>query len=436
MFRYSKAKGLLESLGEFTDSENGIQTIILNSDVTPRMLSAILLAAYNQPDYLRFLDHTPSFDHSEWTDILNEWGKPSLHDNEEYADIRIELRQSSSTPSTPSPRHVHRFLLALRIPYFNALLLSDFADAKQDNLILDPYIVSPIQMDRILAYVYGGPPAVVLTTLDSAKNLYAAADFLGITELCTHCIQTFYDLTHDLSCGCAPCSLMAPKIASFARDKNLVGLEEDCRFVMVRQWVTCWPAVGFGELGPELREEVLLGVLEMVTVGSVVDMMWGRDAVRKTLDGVKASWGDVVREMVARVDERIKELIVHRFASVCRADEELQRALGFGFGPVDSLEEVLGIAVAGLTEGNAVEILSAMVRILWPYSEELMENEVEGKRGDFGPAAAALRKARRRCVNFIAKRWMSIHHNGGFKGIDHDILREIAAGTFMFRIKP
>ncbi|KAJ3048093.1 hypothetical protein HK097_010879 [Rhizophlyctis rosea] len=331
------------------------------------------------------------------------------------SDVQLVLDSPITTPSTLP---LHRFVLAVRIPYFTALLTSTFADSTSPTIHLDSTIITPETMHLILQYAYTSTITFPCPLqIDTLILLYSGADYLGMTNLCTYTITQIYTLSHDLSCACTSCILLLPSIASFARSRNLPCLETDCRFVMVKAWDRCIPQRGFAELDLEVREEVILGILEKVTVGGVLEMLKQCRIVEKKVEGVTVSWGNTVRSIVTRVQDRVNELIMERFPSVCRADVEFRRCCENQHWGADLVEEVLGVALKGLNEGNAVEVLLAVMDIL---------KRVESMGTDGGDTP--LVRAKRECVEFVARKWWSIQQRGLFRDLSDELLVEIAAG--------
>ncbi|KAJ3027344.1 CAP-GLY domain-containing linker protein 3 [Rhizophlyctis rosea] len=143
--------------------------------------------------------------------------------------------------------------------------------------------------------------------------------------------------------------------------------------------------------------------------------------VQRKVEHVTSGWGSIVSGVVHRIQDRINELIIERFPSICRADVEFRRCCENYHWGADLVEEVLTVAVKGLNEGNAVDVLKAIAGTLKGTLEHL-----HGAGGDMDDMP--LVRAKRQCVEFIARKWWSIQQRGLFKDLDDELLAEIAAG--------
>ncbi|KAJ3275828.1 hypothetical protein HK104_003816, partial [Borealophlyctis nickersoniae] len=391
---------LLDEWGEEINEERGV-CIKIHEGVEREAVEKLVSSAYEGTGGL--MDLTCS---NAYSDVcVDVFPSPFSSSSSPPQPPKQQQLQSphQSPPQKDLPYHLHKFLLATRIPYFHALLTSPYLDSSSPTHTLPTHIIPPHALHTIITHVYGGtvPPA---RTLDEALSRHAAAEYLGVTAVSARSLRDVYAVLHNLCCVCEGCVASIPRVVEYARDRGLEALETDCVDLVVRGWDRCIPTKRFaGDTPPEFRDRVCEGVVESIRVGTIVETITKCTRAVTKLHGVPGGspWVATVTDIITRIKHRTTEIISTQFPHL--AQTELTARV-----ESDTLDEILDVAIANLKERNAVDVLKGLVWLDWSVGGE------------------AVSRARVKCVRFIALRWVSLRLGGGFEGIEKDILKEIA----------
>lgn len=172
----------------------------------------------------------------------------------------------SSTPSTPSPPSspikdkqqqqeseesdnertrwpCHKHVLSKHSHYFQAMFTCDFEESGATIIFMPRGIFSSAKtLDQILHYMYHSTLDdledtttddssdtsyasdattidITLQQLTQYQDLYAAADYLGMAELCGYLADKLAELAHHCTCYCDSCAYVVPSLFAFSEPR-------------------------------------------------------------------------------------------------------------------------------------------------------------------------------------------------------------------------
>lgn len=287
-----------------------------------------------------------------------------------YVDVRIHLtpllseeKDSDSDDSTDSLSSTsvftaHRFVLVSRSPYFSSLLLnhSAFRPASAGgigdiHLPTPPF--TPASLHFCLGWMYAGHLDFSNRSFDlgTAFQIHRAAAYLQLDSLVAEIeSRIVWDFCHGLDvakCRCKKCTNRAARIWRFVTSPEVssVELKERTRRYIIRAWGECWGR-DVGSLDDEGRREVVRDVVDNITWRNIAATYRAIITVRTRMEnglrtkGGAATWVDPLADMVERLEERAKEVLVADFDRIADGQELWALLQGTGFSD-DVLEELL-----------------------------------------------------------------------------------------------
>ncbi|KAI8340289.1 hypothetical protein BC941DRAFT_420014 [Chlamydoabsidia padenii] len=182
----------------------------------------------------------------------------------QHSSLSSTTSSSLTPPSTPSKEQkqqgeeqrtrwpCHKHILSKYSKYFETMFTCDFEESGATIIFMPRGIFgSSRTLDSILHYMYhstlddnvkkeedqdtdtayfsssdDGDTTNTTTTLDDIleqltryQDLYAAADYLGMAELCIHLADKLMELAHHCTCYCDTCAYVVPSLFAFSQPR-------------------------------------------------------------------------------------------------------------------------------------------------------------------------------------------------------------------------
>ncbi|ORY22450.1 hypothetical protein BCR39DRAFT_551657 [Naematelia encephala] len=296
-----------------------------------------------------------------------------------YADVRIHLapiheldaegsaedslsddsEESTDSLSSTAVFTAHKFILASRSPYFTSLLLNTAAfkplggsGATADiHLPTPPF--TPAALHFCLGYMYAGHLDFSNRTFDllTAFQIHRAAAYLQLDTLTNEIeARIANDFCHglDLSkCHCRRCPMRAARVWRFASEPDVgaVALAKRAREYVLRGWGDSWGRE-VGSADDDQRSGLVRDTIARIGPGKVVSAFKAIAQIQARMEaGIRArareaaAWVDPLQEMLEKIQEHTRTVLLNDFAAVADAGELWQLALGKGFN--DDLLDIL-----------------------------------------------------------------------------------------------
>lgn len=385
------------------------------------------------------------------------------------AGVSSSFNNASSRSSTISACAttsfaVHRCILAAQSSYFHAMFCKEFCEASSPVVYLPSDVFTPDAFQVILDYYYtgrvqlalrnddddddedgGGGDTTTTTTPTTNTQLsllpthdghrltqkilmmrifqdaFRVAEYLGQYEtVCQALMQAMAHILKQYKCTCRDCAALLPSMLWFA-DRyvadlraHIISLYTDPAYALA----TLWPAHTFGvlieskpALANELVERMKSTNIKKQTAIQVLE------ALHLCLARVR---NPTVREIVEKqLVNHTVQMISDNFEFYCVEYPILLSCVdGIAVGSVDFLEFLLMQVVQhGINERNAGGLYQGIVGDLIGRHQEMDVDSVVDN---------VLMDARQQCIDYIAKHWSSIKSQGGFRGVDKEMMRRLS----------
>ncbi|CDR48050.1 hypothetical protein NBRC10512_001222 [Rhodotorula toruloides] len=320
-----------------------------------------------------------------------------------YADVSLVL---DGTPGGPFA--AHRAMLAVRSPYFRALLLGEYSDSSAQTLALPSPPFTPASTTFVLGYLYSGTLDFSTRSFDlsTAFELWRCAAFLGLS--------TLQDELEDWVCSTLT-TQRAARVFAFAHapDVGSNRLASAAMPHLVERLDPTWVATPHvGEVDYEAQKKLVRAACDNVKPDNAASLAVQVAACRRKL--AASSWAEHVRAMLEAVEAQLVAVMANNLDGVVRSASFGDLVDGVGFNS-DVLEWLLGLLVKGLTESQAAQAYQVLV-------EKVLLRE-KGLRAD---ARILVEDARTGVVRYLKRKWDGVRQCGGFNGIAPHVLRELA----------
>ncbi|KAJ3364262.1 hypothetical protein GGF32_002233 [Allomyces javanicus] len=215
----------------------------------------------------------------------------SLLDYGDDADCTLVVEDTTGAPIYLVT--AHRFVLAARSPYFEAIFgpagLGGLARTTTAHRFRLPLAVfgSPALFDNVLTFIYTGafrtPPASAL----QAFELFHCAQFLAMPALQAAVIAGLRVLLHGFTCSCASCCATLPSVLLFAEHMGATDLCSELVPAFSRAPAKLWTSLEFLNFPPPIKESIFRTfLLEAEHNGAaLLDGIMNLDAVLAAIQG-------------------------------------------------------------------------------------------------------------------------------------------------------
>ncbi|BGP31641.1 hypothetical protein JCM10296v2_003415 [Rhodotorula toruloides] len=320
-----------------------------------------------------------------------------------YADVSLVLDGAPGGPFA-----AHRAMLAVRSPYFRALLLGEYSDSSAQILVLPSPPFTPASTTFVLGYLYSGTLDFSTRNFDlsTAFELWRCAAFLGLS--------TLQDELEDWVCSTLT-TQRAARVFAFAHapDVGSNRLASAAMPHLVERLDPTWVASPHvGEVNYEAQKKLVRAACDNVKPDNAASVAVQVAACRRKL--ASSSWAEHVRAMLEAVEAQLVAVLANDLDGVVRSAGFNDLVDGVGFNS-DVLEWLLGLLVKGLTEGKAAQAYQVVV-------EKVLLRE-KGLRAD---ARVLVEDARAGVVRYLKRKWDGVRQCGGFNVIAPQVLKELA----------
>ncbi|KAI8837361.1 hypothetical protein BC829DRAFT_447690 [Chytridium lagenaria] len=273
------------------------------------------------------------------------------------------------TITTNPPLHTHKFLLAVRIPYFTGLFTNTFIDSTTTSVSL------PFDKDAIttLLHFLTTPTLPTLTPQNSPR----------------------------VSVSLISCNSIRFEMNAVAYKLDLQGLMEDAAWVMAKHWTTFLTNKLSTDLPDTVNDMISRTVLSVITPSNLCTFL----ETHPVDELILTPHPNPLSTLITASLDKIKHICQTRLRDIWTTDARFRDDM-MGVGPFLGRpvnRKIVEFAVEGVREGNVVEVLNVL--------DEMME---------------VLRESRKRCVRFLSKRWMNMVYSGRLNDVNDALLCEIA----------
>ncbi|GAA6051851.1 hypothetical protein NBRC10513_001973 [Rhodotorula toruloides] len=320
-----------------------------------------------------------------------------------YADVSLVLDGAPGGPFA-----AHRAMLAVRSPYFRALLLGEYSDSSAQTLALPSPPFTPASTTFVLGYLYSGTLDFSTRNFDlsTAFELWRCAAFLGLS--------TLQDELEDWVCSTLT-TQRAARVFAFAHAPDVCSnrLASAAMPHLVERLDPTWVASPHvGEVDYEAQKKLVRAACDNVKPDNAASVAVQVAACRRKL--ASSSWAEHVRAMLEAVEAQLVDVLANNLDGVVRSAGFNDLVDGVGFNS-DVLEWLLGLLVKGLTESQAAQVYQVLV-------EKVLLRE-KGLRAD---ARVLVEDARAGVVRYLKRKWDGVRQCGGFNVIAPQVLKELA----------
>ncbi|CDH57969.1 hypothetical protein RO3G_00517 [Lichtheimia corymbifera JMRC:FSU:9682] len=368
----------------------------------------------------------------------------------------------------------HRFMLAAQSPYFYAMFCTQFRESSSSTVHLPGDLFSPAIAEATLRFFYTDSLKVpdlpnVLPAgrqrlaqkkyaLRILQQMFPAGDYLGHGDtLCEAALYEMDLLCHGFKCVCADCAALLPSMLWFA-DKNaatmptlrstLIALYSDPIHALAPLWSQQPFAILVGALAltdESLAEQALLtlfsstttihhdsglstlvdelrkNTLENVTKHNAIHVLHSLHLCLSKLRGSNPfpTWSSPVLDILNPIVHHTVEMVASNFDFYCVEYPILLSCvdgIGHGFS-VDFLEFLLNrVLTESIRDTNAGILYQGIVRDLIGRQEMVQNLAVDGVLVD----------ARKRCAEYLARRWVQVKAQKGFSRVEKEVMRHLS----------
>lgn len=409
----------------------------------------------------------------------------------------ILFTHTDSTPSSPPPSPMdqqqqqqrtsfpaHRFMLAAQSPYFYAMFCTQFRESSSSTVHLPGDLFTPAIAEATLRFFYTDslkvrdlpnvlPPgrqrlAQKKYALRILQQMFPAGDYLGHGDtLCEAALYEMDLLCHGFKCVCADCAALLPSMLWFA-DKHaatmptlrsaLIALYSEPVHALAPLWSQQPFAILVGALAltdESLAEQALLTLftnnnntsttesglstlidelrkhtLENVTKHNAIHVLHSLHLCLSKLRGSNPfpTWSSSVLDILNPIVHHTVEMVASNFDFYCVEYPILLSCvdgIGHGFS-VDFLEFLLNrVLTESIRDANAGILYQGIVRDLIGRQEMVQNVAVDGVLVD----------ARKRCAEYLARRWVQVKAQKGFSRVEKEVMRHLSEGKVQAMLK-
>ncbi|KNE64789.1 hypothetical protein AMAG_10132 [Allomyces macrogynus ATCC 38327] len=238
----------------------------------------------------------------------------SLLDYGDDADCTLVVEDTTGAPIYLVT--AHRFVLAARSPYFEAIFgpagLGGLARTTTAHRFRLPLAVfgSPALFDNVLTFIYTGafrtPPASAL----QAFELFHCSQFLAMPALQAAVIAGLRILLHGFTCSCASCCATLPSVLLFAEHMGATDLCAELVPAFSRAPAKLWTSLEFLNFPPPIKESIFRTfLLEAEHNGAaLLDGIMNLDAVLVAIQG-RAGFHELTMVVAHMCDALVPQLL-------------------------------------------------------------------------------------------------------------------------------
>ncbi|GAA5928178.1 uncharacterized protein JCM15063_003808 [Sporobolomyces koalae] len=326
-----------------------------------------------------------------------------------FADVEIVLEAHDGTVSVPFS--AHRAILASRSPYFETLLLGEFADSQLARFTLPSPPFTPPSLVFVLGYMYSGTLDFSNRNfnLETVFETWRCAAFLSMATLQE-------ELQVKIVTMVTP--QRVPRIYQFAHapDVSSSVLVRATLPLLLERFEDMWPTPYIGTLDYEPQMDLVSKVKASISPATVAKTSRQTRRLRKKIELERSGWARNVEAMLEAIEERLAVVIANQLPEVVASPGFIELVDGVGFSS-DVLEWLLLqlFHQDELKEENAPHAYQALVGSVLLREQGIMVD-----------ARMYVEDARNGLLRYIKNRWTMVRDAGGFDRLEPWCLKELA----------
>ncbi|KAI9320475.1 hypothetical protein BX666DRAFT_1908362 [Dichotomocladium elegans] len=357
-----------------------------------------------------------------------------MYEYEIAADVTVTV---SSGPESTS-FNVHRFILALKSSYFNAMFCKSFSEAASPVVQLPSDVFSPAALRVIIGYYYTNQLQITTPHDQTAlipnhecnltqkthmlrilQEAFRIADYLSQYDtVCVAVLHAMANIYKQYKCACGDCAALLPSMLWFA-DKYVPELRQGLTQTFsdpVYAPAMLWSSETFGILAeskPGLIAELVTRMTNDIKKQNAIQVL---ESLYLCLTRTRNS---AVRDLMnGQLVNFTIRMISDNFGFYCVEYPILLSCVdGIAVGSVDFLEFLLMQVVQhGINDKNAADLYQGIARDLIGRQEMDQNGQVD----------SILLNAKHQCIEYISKNWSKIKAQGGFKSVEKEMLRRLS----------
>ncbi|KAI8336857.1 hypothetical protein EDC96DRAFT_487712 [Choanephora cucurbitarum] len=327
----------------------------------------------------------------------------------------------------------HTQILYNESPYFASLFGESFCDSKSNTTYLPAGIIDSTAFNNIVQYMYT-QEIEQTESLQELCDMYSAADYLGMDQLCSLLTKRMTEFVHNCTCYCQTCVTSVPYLFPFCRtrtvelqdermaamtQKSIMILTGDPEKALPSYWITRHMAQLLIQLPQEISQALSQKVLHRVNKYNAIESLhacFAASSILSTSDPL-LSWSKPLHATLTSVQSRATRTIARHFDFFCCQYPALLSCIDGITYSFDFLEYLLLHVLEDQMDSDNVGILykgivyDLMSRHAVQYNDQ---------------ARHILNVAKVMILQYITRMIGDIKKHGGLDNLHEDMLKQLA----------
>ncbi|KAI8375811.1 hypothetical protein BD560DRAFT_391990 [Blakeslea trispora] len=327
----------------------------------------------------------------------------------------------------------HTQILYNESPYFASLFGENFSDSKSNTAYLPAGIIDSTAFNHIVDYMYTQEVGQK-GSLEELCDMYCAADYLSMDQLCNLLTKRMADFVHSCTCYCQTCISSVPYLFPFCRNravelqdermaamtqKSIMILTGDPEKALPTYWTTRHMAQLLVQLPQEISQALSHKVLHRVNKYNAIESLHAcflASNILSTNDPL-LSWSKPLHATLTSVQSRATRTVARHFDFFCSQYPALLSCIDGITYSFDFLEYLLLHVLEDQMDSNNVGVLykgivyDLMSRHAVQYNDQVKH---------------ILNVANVMILQYITRRIGDIKKYGGLDNLNEDMLKQLA----------
>ncbi|KAI7907983.1 uncharacterized protein BX663DRAFT_492629 [Cokeromyces recurvatus] len=350
---------------------------------------------------------------------------------EEEEEEEEEENENLSTRQQHWPCHTK--VLFNESPYFASLFSENFSETNASIAYLPSSIIDSSALNHVLKYMYTHQ-IYKPKELKELCDMYSAADYLGMDELCVQITKLMMETVHNCNCYCNQCQCNVSQLFPFCR-MRAIELQDEKMAIMTQKIITIlandpektlstfWASRHMAHLLIQLPQDVSqalsLKVLHRVNKSNAIESLYACFSTSNALS-IKdplLSWTKPLHATLTSVQSCSTKIIASHFDFFCREYPALLSCIDGITYSFDFLEYLLLYILEDQMDYSNVGILyqgivcDLMSRHAVQYNDQVKH---------------ILNVAKVMILHYIIRRLGDIRQQGGLDNLEKSVLKQLA----------